>query len=149
MATDSEAAQAFAERLRELMAQQGHVSRRNKSGVDVAALAKGAGTSYEMARRYVEGRAIPRPDVLEAIAHWLHVPTISLAYGAPAASGEINVQALERCIKAVEDAQHMAVVRLGRDQAARAAAQLYGEVSKGEKLSVSTLATIIKIMAKK
>lgn len=148
MATDSDAARSFSERLREAMIEKGYVSRRNKSGVDVSALARGAGTSYEMARRYVEGNAIPRPDVLDAIARWLRVPPASLAYGPATESGEVSLPDLERCIRAVEESQHLAGIKLEPDLVAKVVARLYAEATRGEKLSVSTIATLIKVLGR-
>lgn len=79
MHSDTTAAGAFARRLRELMRAQGYVSDTARSGVDVVALAGAAGTTYEMARRYAEGHAVPRPDKLHRIAAWLGVPAAALA----------------------------------------------------------------------
>lgn len=54
--------------------QQGYVSARNaKSGVDVGPLAKAAGVSREMARRYTEGLAVPDLNRIGKIAAWLNV----------------------------------------------------------------------------
>jgi len=46
---------------------------KTKHGVDVAALQRETGVTREMARRYLEGEAIPGPDRLRAIAEWLGV----------------------------------------------------------------------------
>jgi transcriptional regulator with XRE-family HTH domain len=68
------ARQAFAERLVKRMSARGMQSARNaKSGVDVGPLAKAAGVSREMARRYTQGSAVPDVDRMKKIADWLEV----------------------------------------------------------------------------
>ncbi len=68
------AKKAFAVRLVDAMKERGLASTRNaKSGVDVGPLAKIAGVSREMARRYTEGTAAPDLNRLDKIAAWLHV----------------------------------------------------------------------------
>ena len=68
------AKQAFAHRLAETLRAQGHTSKRAAiSGVDVAPLAKAAGVSREMARRYIAGAAMPGINRLQKIAGWLGV----------------------------------------------------------------------------
>ena len=148
MATDSDQAREFGERLRTAMHAKGKTSARNRSGVDVAALAKGVGVSYEMARRYAEGAAIPRPDVLNQIAAWLSVPAEALAWGT-VREGEVDPIALEQCLRAVAAAQEVAGVTLSNDEAARIVAQLYQEVRRGEALSQSTLAAMLRAMTTK
>lgn len=55
------------------MRARGHTSIRNaRSGVDVGPLARAAGVSREMARRYPEG-VVPDLNKLEKIADWLGV----------------------------------------------------------------------------
>lgn len=63
------------------MEAKGLVSDRSRSGVDVGALSKGARVSYEMARRYADGLAMPRPDVLDSIAERLDVDPAAMAFG--------------------------------------------------------------------
>lgn len=144
MTTDSVAVQAFANRLRALMQAKGLTSERSRSGVDVTALAKGAGVSYEMARRYAEGLAWPRPDALAAIAGWLEVDASALAYGQT--PGSPDPVLLEQCVKAVTSAQHLAGVTLTPEQAARVVCQLYTEGAKGQQPSSSSLAAMLKAM---
>lgn len=127
---------------------KGHVSARNRSGVDVTALSKGVGVSYEMARRYCEGQAIPRPDVLAKIADWLEVSAEALAWGA-IREGEVDPIALEQCLRAVAAAQAVAGVKLSNEEAARIVAQLYREVRRGEVPSQSTLAAMLRAMTTK
>lgn len=68
------AKQAFAKRLVEAMIDAKlHSPRNAKSKVNVGPLAKAAGTTREMARRYVEGKALPDPNKLPSIARFLEV----------------------------------------------------------------------------
>lgn len=64
----------FAARLREAMLDKNMVARKQAaSGVDVSQLKVAAGVTLEMARRYVEGTALPRPEKMTRIAAWLGV----------------------------------------------------------------------------
>lgn len=148
MAQESEVAQAFGRRLVELMKSKGFTSDRNRSGVDVAALAKGAIVSYEMARRYVEGTALPRPDVLRAIAAWLSVDPAELAYGTQGNPAEVDPEMLTRCLQAVTEAQRTAGVTISEEQAARVVAQLYREAIRGEPVSSNALAAFLRAMTR-
>jgi transcriptional regulator with XRE-family HTH domain len=148
MAQNSEAAKAFSGRLVAAMKAKGLTSDRSRSGVDVMALAKAVGVSYEMARRYVEGRANPRPDVVNSIALWLGMPAASLVYDKTGTSGEVDLIALERCVLAVTDAQQSAGVALGSEEAARIVAQLYAEAVHGNTPSVPTIAALIRASKK-
>lgn len=148
MAQESEVAKGFARRLVALLESKGYVSRRNKSGVDVTALAKGAGVSYEMARRYVEGTAVPRPDVLRAIAVWLSVDPAELAFGAQGKPGEVDPDMLAECLQAVTEAQRISGVSMTEEQAARVVVQLYREARKGEPVSSGALAAFLRAMTK-
>jgi transcriptional regulator with XRE-family HTH domain len=144
MATDSDQARRFGERLRAAMTAKG-LTGRGRSGVDVNALAKGAQVSYEMARRYAEGIALPRPDVIEAIAEWLGVDSAMLAWGA-VAPGNVDVVVLEQCLQAVRAAEAASGISLDPDHAARIVAQLYEETRRGEVPSASTLTALLKAM---
>jgi len=148
MAQESEVAKGFARRLVALMESKGYVSKRNRSGVDVTALAKGAGVSYEMARRYVEGTAVPRPDVLRAIAAWLLVDPAELAFGGQGKASELDPDMLAECLLAVQEAQRLAQVNMTEDQAARVVVQLYREARKGEPVSSGALAAFLRAMTK-
>ncbi len=149
MAQNSKAAQDFAERLVAAMRAKGLISSRSRSGVDVSALAKAVGVSYEMARRYVEGTANPRPDVVNQIAQWLGMTPSSLVYDKSEGSGDVNLPALERCMLAVTEAQQSAGVSLNPEEAARIVAQLYAEAVRGNGPSVPTLTALIKAIGKK
>jgi transcriptional regulator with XRE-family HTH domain len=149
MAQNSKTAQDFAERLVAAMRAKGLTSDRSRSGVDVSALAKAVGVSYEMARRYVEGTANPRPDVVNQIAQWLGMTASSLVYDKSEASGDVNLTALERCMLAVTEAQQSAGVSLSSEDAARVVAQLYAEAVRGNGPSVPTLTALIKAIGKK
>lgn len=68
------AKQQFATRLVKAMRDGHYLSRRGAaSGVDVGPLARIAGVSREMARRYTEGGALPDPNRMQLIADWLQV----------------------------------------------------------------------------
>ena len=125
---NDEAAQKFGARLRACMLQRGHTSSSSRSGVDVNRLAEAAGTTYEMARRYAEGAAIPRPDKLEAIAAWLGVTPSELSWGD---SGGVNERVLEQCLTAIQEAQTRLGKTLTTQQAAHAVATLYQEAMAG------------------
>lgn len=136
---------AFARRLRELMKARGLVSESSRSGVDVSALAHAAGASYEMARRYAEGVALPRPDKLQKIADWLGVPASVLAWG----TGEpetINTEALQQCIQAVIEAQGKARVSLTTERAAALVAALYQEAIDGRQPRAESVARMLRAM---
>lgn len=121
----------------------GKTSDRSRSGIDVSGLAKGAGVSYEMARRYAEGLAMPRPDVIDQIAAWLHMDPAVLAWGT-AAPGEVDLHALERCLQALRAAEAVSGVSVSPDSAARIVAQLYTEMRQGEVPSTPTLAAMLR-----
>jgi hypothetical protein len=64
----------FSERLVQAMRSCPQGTKSNtKHGVDTAGLKSAAGVTMEMARRYVEGGAMPRPEVMRAISEWLNV----------------------------------------------------------------------------
>lgn len=126
----NDAATRFGQRLRELMLQRGLASHGARSGVDVATLAQAAGATYEMARRYAEGAAIPRPEKLEAIARWLGVSPSSLAFG-DAAPSAVDTGTLQQCIEAIIEAQARTGRTLNTEQAAHLVALLYSEVKAG------------------
>jgi len=121
---------AFAARLRTAMLARGYRSDGARSGVDVRALADAVGTSYEMARRYAEGLAVPRPEKLDAIARWLGTSAAALAWGAeqPAA---VNLELLEKCLSAIAEAQARVGLTLPTERAARLVALLYHEAAAG------------------
>lgn len=120
----------FGERLRKAMKRRGFVSRAARSGVDVAALAGAAGITYEMARRYAEGMAVPRPEKVDAIARWLGVPPASLLWG-DASTAAVDMEVLEKCLSAISEAQARTGMRLSTEKAARLVALLYGEAMAG------------------
>lgn len=123
-------AEAFAGRLRSLMVERGHISRLSRSGVDIKALAAAADTSYEMARRYAEGLAVPRAEKLLAIAQWLGVSPSSLQWGRDQAQA-VDTGVLESCMRAVTEAQQRTGRPLSIEQAARLVALLYDEAVAG------------------
>lgn len=149
MAQDSKTAQGFADRLVAAMKAKGMTSNRTRSGVDVNALAKAVGVSYEMARRYVEGKANPKPDVVSQLAQWLGMRSSELLYGESGASADVNLTALERCVLAVTQAQQSSGFVLSPDESAKVVAQLYAEAVRGNGPSVSTLTALIKAIGKR
>ena len=102
-------ASEFSTRRVAAMKARGHVSGTANSGVDVTALAKAAQTTYEMARRYLEGRAIPRVDKLQRISDWLCTQPSQLLYGEPAAakSRVIHTEILQSCFEAAKRAEQL------------------------------------------
>lgn len=143
-------AENFSLRLQRIATARGLTSGRSRSGVDVAAMAAAAGISYEMARRYAEGIAQPKPEVLRKIAAWLGVSASWLMYGeGPMESGpgEIDVAMLESCLAAVEEAQRIAGVTLTRDRAAALVADLYHQAASGAAPSASSVASALRALA--
>lgn len=71
----------FARRLTQLMKQAHLQSSKSKAGVKVSLLAKVAGCSHQMARRYALGLGLPDIDVTYKIAKWLNVSPGWLLFG--------------------------------------------------------------------
>lgn len=113
------------------MRERGLVSSTSRSGVDVTALAHAAGTSYEMARRYAEGSALPKAETVETLARWLGVSPGGLMWGEEAGRAEVDVKVLELCIAAVSAAQKRTGSSITTEQAAKVAAVLYREAKSG------------------
>lgn len=142
-------AEGFAARLRRACHERGHTSARNSSGVDVSAVAANGGCSYEMARRYVNGLAIPGDDTMRKLADWLRVPVGWLAFGDASPdphSAEISAASLEACLVAIEEAQELAGVTLPPARVAALAAALYREVVEGRPLSARTVAASLRAL---
>lgn len=132
----------FVERLRAAMLARGRTSDTSRSGVDVNALAAAAGISYEMARRYAEGLAIPRPDKLEAIARWLGVSPSALMWGEETHS--INRKVLEVCVAAVQEAQNRTRITLTTEKSAHLVAILYEEAMAGRQPTPTTVDLLLR-----
>lgn len=114
------------------MKARGYVSETAHSGVDVSALAKAVGISYEMARRYAEGSALPRPEKLAAIATWLGVPPAQLAWGDTSTGGQsIDAGVLQQCIQAITAAQQRTRKPVTTEKTAQLVAILYEEAMMG------------------
>lgn len=144
------AADALAARLRMACQRRGHTSARNKSGVDVGAVATAGGCSYEMARRYVEGLAMPPEDVVRALAAWLRVPLAWLALGenpGPTQATGLDNQTLEACLAAVQEAQEIAGVSLPPARAAALVAALYQEAVAGSPVSARAVAASLRALS--
>lgn len=141
-------AEEFAARLRKAALDRGHTSARNSSGVDAGAVAKAAGCSYEMARRYLAGLAVPGEEVMLALARWLNVSAGWLAFGQPegSASNEVSPSSLEACLVAVFEAQELAGVVLPPARIAALAAALYREALDGRQLSARTVAASLRVL---
>lgn len=73
--------QAFSGRLIKLIAEKGFHSNRSKSGIDITKLAKISGCSYQMARKYALGEALPELSVISKIASWLNTQPSWLLFG--------------------------------------------------------------------
>ena len=142
-------AEGFASRLRVACTDRGHTSARNSSGVDVNAVAQNAGCSYEMARRYVAGLAVPSEDTARKLAAWLRVPVAWLVLGevAEAPKGDISTAYLEACLQAITEAQRLAGVQLPPSRVAALAAALYQEAMEGKPLSARTVAASIRALS--
>lgn len=141
---------AFASRLTARMRERGLLSPSARSGVDVGALAAAVGISYEMARRYAEGLAIPRPDKLAAIADFLGVTSSWLLWGEAghgAGSDAINMGVLEECLLAISESQRQMGMALTSEQMANLAAMLYAEVIDGRPLNTASVARLVRMMS--
>ena len=136
----------FASRLREAAEVRGKTSGRAKSGVDLAAMAKAAGVSFELARRYADGLAMPKPRVVRALSEWLGVQTDWLLFGSGPreAEPELNLGLLEACITAVDEAQSIAGVRLPSARSAPLMAELYRNALVGVPPSSRSVAAVIR-----
>lgn len=143
VSSDKDAAALFGARLREVMQAAGYVSRGARSGVDVAKLAEASHTTYEMARRYAEGLAMPRPDKLKAIARWLGVSPASLAYDEAPAEG-IDTGKLQQCLEAVNHAQARTGRALTTEKAAHLVALLYTELNSGRMPTAESLDLLVR-----
>lgn len=140
-------ADGFAARLRMAAQKRGHTSARNKSGVDVSAVATAAGCSYEMARRYVDGLAMPPEPVQRALADWLRVPLAWLALGEDGnATTPLDLRTLEACLAAVEEAQQLAGVELTPARVAALVAALYREAAGGEPVTARAVAASLRAL---
>lgn len=125
----------------------GHTSSTSHSGVDVVALAEAAGVSYEMARRYAEGLAMPRPATVESIAEWLQLSPGSLAYSpahSGAAAATIDERELERCIAATIEAARRSGREVPPGTLAKVAVVLYMEAIAGRQTPTPTIETLLR-----
>jgi transcriptional regulator with XRE-family HTH domain len=71
----------FSKRLNTLFQKEGYSSNRSKAGIEINQLAKIAGVSYQMARKYALGMALPDYHVIPKIAKWLNVSPSWLLFG--------------------------------------------------------------------
>jgi len=142
-------AEGVAARLRKACQRAGHTSARNKSGVDVSAVAKAAGCSYEMARRYVDGLASPSPEVMRALANWLRIPLAWLAYGEGdgATASAVDSRMLQECLAAVQEAQEIAGVTLTPARVAALVSALYREAADGAPVAPRTIAASLRALS--
>lgn len=73
--------QDFADRLTQLMRNEGHETGRAGIGIDISKLARVTGCSYQMTRKYVLGRALPELSTVIKIAAWLNISPSWLLFG--------------------------------------------------------------------
>jgi len=71
----------FAKRLNVLLLKEGYISNRGKAGIEIGELAKVADVSYQMARKYALGLALPDYHIILKIAKWLDVSPGWLLFG--------------------------------------------------------------------
>lgn len=71
----------FSKRLNSLLQKEGYSSNRSKAGIEITELAKVSGVSYQMARKYALGMALPDYHVIPKIAKWLNVSPSWLLFG--------------------------------------------------------------------
>jgi hypothetical protein len=74
-------AQGFARRIAKVMDENGFGKDKFKSGVDIHALSKASGCSYQMARKYALGDVLPEPHIILKIAEWLNISPNWLLFG--------------------------------------------------------------------
>ncbi len=129
MNPDKKPSTVFGERLRALMCERGYTSEKARSGVDLNALAQAAGISHEMARRYAEGLAVPRPQKIISIAAWLKVSPSDLMWSDSVVA--IDERALESCMSALSEAQKRTGKTLSTERSAHLVAVLYTELMTG------------------
>lgn len=143
-------AQTIADRIQKAARARGFTSERSKSHVDVQAMADATGSSYEMARRYAEGAAAPKPDAVHRIAAWLRVSPTWLLYGEGPMEGssDIDIHLLEACLAAAAEAQRIAGISLSDSQRAALVAALYKQSSKGVTPSAETVAATLAALAR-
>lgn len=146
---DTEALE-FSARLREAAEVRGRTSSRARSGVDLSSMAKAAGVSFELARRYADGLAMPRPKIVRALADWLAVRAEWLLFGEGGMDPEpdLNLDLLESCITAVEEAQNIAGMRLPSARQASLVAELYRDALVGVSPSARSVSAVIRALAK-
>lgn len=72
---------SFAKRLNSILLKKGFSSSRSKAGIEINQLAKVASVSYQMARKYALGMALPEYHVVLKIAKWLNVSPSWLLFG--------------------------------------------------------------------
>ncbi len=73
--------QSFSKRLSSVLQKEGYSSKRSRAGVEINKLADVAGVSYQMARKYVLGMALPEYHIIPKIARWLNVSSSWLLFG--------------------------------------------------------------------
>lgn len=141
----------FSRRLRDAAQRRGLTSDRSRSGVDVVALAAAAECSYEMARRYAEGLAMPKPEAVRLLARWLRVNPAWLMYGEGEIEGlgDIDPALLEACLTAVAEAQTSAGVQLSTDRLAHLVAALYREARSGVEPSAASVAATLRALGRR
>jgi len=140
----------FSARLRRACQERRHPSTRNQWGIDVSAVAAAGQCSYEMARRYVAGLAIPGDTTMRLLADWLRVPVGWLAFGESGdalGGAEVSAAGLESCLVAIEEAQKLAGVTLPPARVAALAAALYREAVEGRPVSARTLAASLRALS--
>lgn len=71
----------FSKRLNSLLIREGYTSVRSQAGIEINELAKVAGVSYQMARKYALGLALPDYHIISKISKWLDVSPGWLLFG--------------------------------------------------------------------
>jgi hypothetical protein len=140
---------SIADRIQQAAKLRGHTSDRSESGVDVRVMSEGIEASYEMARRYAEGVAVPPPDVTRKIAAWLKVNVIWLLFGDGPMEGksDIDLTTLETCLSVALEAQRISGIPLPSKRLASLVAGLYRQASKGPALTAEAVAATLGALA--
>lgn len=136
---DKPLVRAFGARLKKEMIAQGYNAPWSKLGADANALRKAAGvSSLDIARRYLAGENMPRPDTMKKIADWLGVRIGWLRDGElpktdkeHTAANTVDPALLQKAIGVVVQVNNDRGLGASSDTIARAAALLYTDIQAG------------------
>lgn len=152
---NSAIARGFGVRLREEMIAQGYKAQWSTLGADAEALKKAAGvSSLDIARRYLAGENMPRPERMAKIAAWLGVRVAWLRDGElpktnkeMESAGEIDHAMLSNAISTVRKAASDHGILVDDDVIARAASLLYADLQAGRTIDAARTLDLLRVLA--